>query len=99
MVLPPMPKLAHDIFKSIIWASNNDIEVPNHEQNIFLGSRVNGVLELAVEFFGFLVIPGQVWGVNLDYGHIGNGSFQTNGDNMFRDRMDSKKRLFGLLGE
>jgi len=79
--------------------SDNGVEVPNLEQNIFLGSRVNGVLELALEFFGFLVIPVRVWGANLDCGHVGNDSFQTNGDNTFRDRMEGKKRLFGSFGE
>ena len=99
VVLLHMPELAHDVFKSIIWVSDNGVEVPNHEQNIFLGSCVNDVLELAVEFFGFLAILGRVWDVNLDYGHVGYGSFQMNGDKTFRDRMDSKKRLFGSLWE
>ena len=54
-------------------------------------------MELAVEFFGFLVTPGRVWGANLDYGHVVNGSFQADGNNTFRDRMDGKKRLFARL--
>ena len=67
--------------------------------SFFLGSSVNGVLEFAVRFFGFLVTPGRVWCVNMIYGHLGSGFLKTNDDNTFRDRMDIKERLFGSLRE
>ena len=79
-VLSPMSELAHYVFETCIWLSDDSVKVPNDEQNILLGHLVYGVLELGVEVFGISVFPGRVGGINLDDGTDSDGTFKTSGN-------------------
>ena len=75
VVLPPIPQLAHVIFKPILLIPDKSVEVTTHEHNVFAGSDIHGVLGFRNNSTAFWSL-GRVLGVNMNNAMLGKDPFR-----------------------